>query len=232
MTTDAKNINKFRIYEALMPFFNSNSYAVYGMLGNIEAESGFNPENVQDIYEARLGMSDRAYTDAVNEGKYKNFCNDGAGYGLCQWTWWKRKEGLLNLARECKCSIGSLDIQCDYIKVEMCGEYAGLKRLLDSVTSPGEAARLIMLHYEKPFDQSEANLARRAALAEKIMDEMSGGNESPMLYTVRKGDTLWALSRKFGVTINSIVAANKEGHPRIRPEYIEAGWILKIPCSQ
>lgn len=65
-----------------------NDYAVAGLMGNLYSESALRPNNLQNSYEKKLGMTDKGYTMAVNNGSYKNFIHDKAGYGLAQWTWW------------------------------------------------------------------------------------------------------------------------------------------------
>ena len=78
------------------------------MMGNLFAESALSPINLQNTYNTKLGYSDAAYTEAVDNGKYKNFVKDSAGYGLAQWTYWSRKEALLNYAKSKGKSIGDL----------------------------------------------------------------------------------------------------------------------------
>lgn len=46
-------------------------------------------------------------------------------------------------------------------------------------------------------------------------------------HTVRTGDTLWAISRRYGVTINSLMAVN----PEVDPDTIWIGQRLRIPTS-
>ena len=65
-----------------------------GLMGNLFAESGLNPKNLQNSYEKKLGYTDATYTAAVDSGTYTNFVRDSAGYGLCQWTYWTRKQAL------------------------------------------------------------------------------------------------------------------------------------------
>ena len=79
-----------------------------GLMGNLYAESGLSSQNLQNSYEKKLGYTDTTYTAAVNNGKYTNFVYDSAGYGLAQWTYWSRKEGLLKLAQKKEVSIGNL----------------------------------------------------------------------------------------------------------------------------
>lgn len=64
-----------------------NPYGVAGIMGNMKAESGLQPNNLQNTYEKKLGMSDEEYTNGVNNGTYTNFVKDSAGYGLVQWTY-------------------------------------------------------------------------------------------------------------------------------------------------
>lgn len=47
------------------------------------------------------------------------------------------------------------------------------------------------------------------------------------LYIVKRGDTLWAISQKYGCTVSEIVALN--GKRIADPDLIFPGWELKIP---
>lgn len=75
-----------------------NAYGVAGLMGNLNAESGLRANNLQNSYEKSLGMSDEQYTTAVDNGSYRNFAKDSAGYGLAQWTFHTRKAALLALS--------------------------------------------------------------------------------------------------------------------------------------
>ena len=102
------------IYDRLMKVF-GNSYGVCGLMGNLYAESGLKPTNLQNSYQTKLGMTDESYTQAVDNGSYTNFVRDSAGYGLAQWTYWSRKQNLLNYAKKVSKSIGDLDMQIDFL---------------------------------------------------------------------------------------------------------------------
>ena len=85
-----------------------SDYGAAGLMGNLFAESGLNPQNLQNSYEKKLGHTDASYTAAVDNGSYGNFARDGAGYGLAQWTYHTRKPALLEYAKALKHSWGSL----------------------------------------------------------------------------------------------------------------------------
>ena len=72
-----------------------NDYGKGGLIGNLDAESGLKPKNLQNSYEKKLGYTDDSYTAAVDNSSYGNFVKDSAGYGLAQWTYWSRKQNML-----------------------------------------------------------------------------------------------------------------------------------------
>ena len=72
-----------------------SKYGIAGLMGNLYAESGLSPINLQNSFEKKLGMTDAQYVAAVDNGTYTNFVHDSAGFGLWQLTYWSRKEGFL-----------------------------------------------------------------------------------------------------------------------------------------
>ena len=90
-----------------------------GLVGNLQAESGLRPDNLQNTCESKLGYTDEGYTVAVDTGCYANFTNDRAGYGIAQWTYPARKAALLASARAQGASIGDLDMQVSYLLHEL-----------------------------------------------------------------------------------------------------------------
>ena len=96
-----------------------NDFGTAGLMGNLYAESGLIPNNVENLYEKRLGVTDASYTAAVDSGKYQFFATDKAGYGLAQWTYCSRKAELLDYAQCCRKSIGDLEMQLDFLMKEL-----------------------------------------------------------------------------------------------------------------
>ena len=103
------------------------------ILGNVQAESGFIPNNLEDTANRSLGMTDTQYTQAVDNGTYTNFVHDGCGYGLPQWTFWTRKDGFLKYMRSLGKSIADLDGQIGYLIKEMQESFSSIwKQLITS----------------------------------------------------------------------------------------------------
>ena len=159
--------NEQKIWSFLMQEI-SNPYGVAGLMGNIKAESNFNPCNLQNSYEKKLGFTDESYTKAVDNGTYarNKFCRDSAGYGLCQWTYWSRKQNLYDTLKKSGASIGDLFSQLSFMLDEL-----RAYRLLDSLKTAKtvkEASDIILTRYEKPADQSESAKKRRAEMGQTI----------------------------------------------------------------
>lgn len=134
-----------------------NEYAVFGLVANIYVESLFRADNLQNSYEKRLNMSDAEYVAKVDSGEYANFSTDKAGFGLCQWTSAGRKTGLYDYIKSKGVSIADINAQLEYMWIELTSAYK--KSVLDALQNAktvDEAARVVMLKFERPADQSES----------------------------------------------------------------------------
>lgn len=154
--------NESHIWSALYAKI-GNPYGVAGLMGNLYAESGLLPNNLQDSYESALGYSDSSYTQAVDSGSYTNFPNDSAGYGLAQWTVSSRKRDLLAFANERGCSIANLDMQLDFLCKELETKFPGVLSVLKNAQSVREASDYVLFRFEAPYDQSTSVQMQRAA---------------------------------------------------------------------
>ena len=151
-----------------------------GLMGNLYAESGLRPNNLQNSYEGKLGMADAEYTEMVDHGTYTNFVRDSAGYGLCQWTYWSRKEALLAYAKSAGKSIGDLEMQLGFLMKELSTGYKGVLNVLETAESVRAASDVVLLQFERPADQSETVKAKRASYGQKYFDKYSGKETGKM----------------------------------------------------
>lgn len=163
-------------------------YGAAGLMGNIFAESGLNPQNLQNTYEKKFGMTDAQYTAAVDGGSYKDFVRDSAGYGLAQWTYWSRKELLLSYAKKKGVSIGDLEMQLDFLWEELSGKYKGVLDGLKGAGSVREASDIVLTQFERPADQSEAVKERRASYGQGYYEKYGkeSGKEDGMVQVKTK----------------------------------------------
>jgi len=150
-----------------------NAYGAAGMMGNLYAESALRPNNLQNTYEKKLGMTDAEYTTAVNGGSYTNFANDSARYGLAQWTYWSRKQALLEFAQAAGKSIGDLQMQLDFLWKELQG-YTSVLNTLKNATTVKTASDAVLTGYERPADQGEAVQVKRAGYGQGYFDKYAG----------------------------------------------------------
>lgn len=171
------NTNEERIWNFLKDKGLSDHGAA-GLMGNLYAESALNPHNLQNTYEKKLGLTDDAYTAAVDSGSYTNFVRDSAGYGLAQWTYWSRKEGLLAYVRSLGKSVGDLEAQLGYLFKELSEGYTGLLATLKTATSVRTASNAVLTKYERPADQSASVQVKRANYGEKYLTKYAGGSGS------------------------------------------------------
>lgn len=147
-----------------------NDFGTAGLMGNLYAESGLNPKNLQQTYERKLGYNDDSYTDAVDHGIYTNFVKDSAGYGIAQWTFWSRKQALFSFAKSREKSIGDLNMQLDFLMKELREGYIGVLNTLCNATSVLEASNEVLFRFERPANQDESVQAKRCVFGQKYYD--------------------------------------------------------------
>lgn len=142
-----------------------------GLMGNLYAESGLRPNNLQNSYEGKLGMTDTEYTEMVDKGSYTNFGNDRAGYGLAQWTYPSRKANLQKFAKDAGKSIGDLEMQLGFLMQELANGYKAVLATLKTTASVRVASDAVLLQFERPADQSETVKVKRAGYGQKYFDK-------------------------------------------------------------
>jgi hypothetical protein len=117
-----------------------------GIMGNLQAESGFNP-----------GIQERG---------------TGIGFGLAQWSFGRRKN-LEKAAADRGVPVSDLTFQLDFLWGELEGPYK--KEVLDPLRATNDlstATNIVLLKFERP---KHPNLPARLALAQNILNQFGGG---------------------------------------------------------
>lgn len=161
-----------------------SEYATAGIMGNMQAESGFIPCNLENTRNTKWGISDEEYTASIDNGSWRygdyetvedSFAHDGAGYGLVQFTFWEKKERLLKKARERGTSISDIDTQL----LALDEYYSSKKSIMNAYNNCYDAAVFFLWDYEKPKCNSDAEKQKkndtRAANAQAIYNAYATG---------------------------------------------------------
>ena len=143
-----------------------NPYGVAGLMGNLFAESSLSPVCATNLKKSGYNNVN-LYVKDVDEGKH-DFANDGVAFGLAQWLYKTRKQGLLDKAKGK--SIGDINVQLDYLWDEI-QKYTTVINTLYSTESIQEASDIVLTKYEKPANQSDGVKKLRAQYARKYFDK-------------------------------------------------------------
>lgn len=207
----------------------TNPYGISALLGNMYAESGVNPRNLQNSYNTKWGVTDEEYIRRVDNDTWRDpqgrpFGSDRGGFGLCQWTSVGRKTGLYNYTKSVHSSIGDMEVQLNWLLQEL--KSPGYKKVLYSINnceSVKECSDVIVKSFERPKNQSDAALNRRAGYGEAYYElYFKEANKVNIVvtpscvsttYTVAPGDTLTKIASKFHVKLSTIVDDNNIADP-------------------
>lgn len=200
-----------------------NAYGAAGLMGNLNAESGLRASNLQNSYEKSLGMTDEQYTAAVDNGSYTNFAKDSAGYGLAQWTYHTRKAALLSYTKSVGASIGSLEMQLNFLYKELSDNYnASVLEVLKSAKSVREASDVVLTKFECPANQSEAVKIKRAGYGQTYFNKYAGVSGST---AVKKEETVMSssASKVIAVAVAEIGYKEKVSNSQLDDKASNAG---------
>lgn len=172
-----------------------NEYGVAGLMGNLQSESALCPYRLQGDFSSGYKTS-KTYTANVDAGvisEYDFVHNgpNGGGYGLAQWTFYTRKQGLYDMYKSGSySSIGSVELACDYLYYELENGYGSVLNTLKNATSIRQASDAVLLDFERPANQSEAVQVKRAGFGQAIYNELTGSSGSVSGGTTTKTKSL------------------------------------------
>ena len=132
-----------------------NEYGTAAIMGNLMAESSLNPL-------CATGKNKTPdYAKDADSGAV-DFVHDGVAFGLVQWCFRTRKEGLLNYAKSTGRSVGHLQMQLEYMVKELSESYKSVWKAVTEAKDIRTASDVVMLKYEKPATTTETAKKKRA----------------------------------------------------------------------
>ena len=151
-----------KVWDAIMGAC-GNKKGTAALMGNLFAESGIRFVIYENAYKKKIGLSDAEYVRKVNDGSYTNFVKDAVGFGLAQWTYYTRKQGLLNM---CRGKIGDADCQIKYLIHEITQVMPQVGKKMKDCQNIRTCSDYILKVFENPADQSESVKQKRASYGE------------------------------------------------------------------
>lgn len=153
-------------------------WGALAVMGNLQAESGNESVRLQGDFDAARRVS-KTYAAEVDSGvKSRNtYSRDARGWGLAQWTFWSRKEGLYDLCKSKGKSIGDEAAQCEWLLTEL----KSYPTLLSYLKTAGEnecyeATRRVCVEFERP---AVNNVQVRYNNAVNISGQVKDGEPEP-----------------------------------------------------
>ena len=148
--------------------------AACALLAQIQKESLFKPENLEDSRNNTLHMTDWQYVNAVDSGSYTNFVNDAAGFGLAQWTEKSRKQNFINYFRARNKSIADLETQLSFLFWEMKAFFGGIWAKCLTSYNLYDLTKSLLYTWENPQEKEE-NLKVRYGYAQIWYQKIQNG---------------------------------------------------------
>ena len=151
--------------------------AAFGMMGNMQCESGLEPNRVQGDFSPFRTVS-KSYTKQVNDGTItrEQFGNRGNGYGLCQWTYYSRRFALWDFWKQTGGSIDDAVMQTKFAIAELKEDYRTLWETLCTSHDLYTCTKLICTEFERP---AHNNIDQRYQAALQLRDELAKVEPEP-----------------------------------------------------
>jgi hypothetical protein len=146
------------IAKKLMKDLNLKDFQASAIVGNLIAESGLYPDRIQGA--------------GVKTGKLK--INGVTGYGYAQWTSKDRQQNLADTAKTYGVNYQTQnltdDINYAFLLKEL--QKSSATKSLRNSSNLRQATDIVLKKYEKPYDQGEGALNKRAGYAQQILTKL------------------------------------------------------------
>lgn len=188
--------NEKKIYTYLTETMGLNMAAACGVMTNLYAESGMQPNNLENTYNKKYNLTDAEYTKRVDKGKKKSdkgkytdgngktryFTTDYSGYGICQWTTSGRRTKVLKASNKKDVSVSNLNMQLGVLQDELEDSYPQVWATLQNVPNDATGVYLAAAHfcisYEVPANTFNTATSRAKTALSAYWAAYSGKNPS------------------------------------------------------
>ena len=149
------------------------------MMGNWQCESGLESNRLQGDFSPYRTVS-KDYVRRIESFTLQRdqFAHDSKGFGLAQWTWYKRKEALWDAWHKSGLSIASAELQVKFALYELQSDYSGLLGYLRTTNDLYEATARICREFEQPA-VNNIDARFQAAISLKYEIDLDGKTEEP-----------------------------------------------------
>ena len=168
-------MSKATIWNYLKTHTSLPDEAIAGIMGNMEAESNCEACRVQGDFTSDRRVS-KEYAQKVNSGLLPTWHTDNKGWGLCQWTFYSRKQNLRSTCQSYGVGIEDESAQLAFFLAEMQMEYTSTWNKLLNCHSIYDAASYVCCEYERP---AVNNVAARADYGNTIYKQFHGKDIDP-----------------------------------------------------
>ena len=168
-------MSKATIWNYLKTHTSLPDEAIAGIMGNMEAESNCEACRKQGDFSADRHIS-KEYAQQVNSGMLPNWHKDSIGWGLCQWTYFSRKQNLKSACESYGVGIEDESAQLAFMLAEMQMEFGNMWNRLLATPDIAEAAGLMCREYERP---AVLNITDRTRFGQQIYAQFHGKDVDP-----------------------------------------------------
>ncbi len=201
------------------------------LLAQIQAESGFKANNVED----RSGWSDEEYTAAVDNGTYTRFAEDGFGYGIYQLTHESRKRKYLQYVQSIGVSIADIEAQMNFLLFEMANSFPDVFDVVTTSHDLYECTFVLLNEWEMPAERTN-NMIRRYGYAQQYYEVVKDApaastNSEPVEQDSASSSTASEMIENYVQIALAIADNNQYGysqHTRWGPDFDCSSMVITV----
>lgn len=183
-----------QVYDALRKGGLSR-WGALAVMGNFQAESGNEPIRLEGDYSLDRKAS-REFMEKVDSGQIskQSFIYMARGWGLAQWTYWSRLEGLYDLCKSTQRSIGDVGAQTEWFFTELKLSYPELYKFLCKCTEADlyNATARVCTEFERPaVNNIDFRYNAAKSIADRVTDDPAPDPPVEIFWPpriLRKGD--------------------------------------------